>query len=86
MSANHPVRNLARCLAHFRIISRQLPGSRNRNAAECPHGNLQDNSQYGAQRPRRNPRNKRCNIPQNISQDDSSESRHHAFNHPVLKL
>jgi hypothetical protein len=52
MAANHPTRNPARCLAHFRPFAGQLPGRGKCNAAECPRGKLQDNSQVGAQRSR----------------------------------
>jgi hypothetical protein len=49
MAANHPARHPARCLAHFRTFAGQLPGCGKCNAAECPGGNLQDNSQVGEQ-------------------------------------
>jgi hypothetical protein len=52
MASNHPTRNPARCLAHFRTFAEQLPGSGKRNAARCPRGNLQDNSQVCEQRSR----------------------------------
>jgi len=40
----------------------------------------------GTQCPRRSPRNSRCNIPRNVSQDDSSEFRHHDFKPDSRKL
>ncbi len=40
----------------------------------------------GTQCPRRSPRNSRCNIPRNVSQDDSSEFRHHDFKPDSQKL
>jgi hypothetical protein len=52
MSANHLARHLARYLAVFRTISRQWSASGKCNAAKFPRGNLQDNSQYAAQRSR----------------------------------
>jgi hypothetical protein len=52
MAANRPTRNPARCLAHYRTFTGKLPGSGKCNATECPRGNLQDNSQVGAQRSR----------------------------------
>jgi len=53
MAANHPARHPTRCLAHFHTFVGQLPDSGKCNAAVCPPGNLQDNSQVGAQ-PARN--------------------------------
>jgi hypothetical protein len=52
MASNHPTRNPARCLAHFRTFAGQLPGSGKCNAADCPQVNSEDNSQVGAQRSR----------------------------------
>ena len=40
----------------------------------------------GTQGPRRSPRNGRCNIPRNVSQDDCSEFRHHDFKPDSQKL
>jgi hypothetical protein len=40
----------------------------------------------GTQCPRRSPRNSRCNIPRNVSQDDCSEFRHHDFKPDSQKL
>jgi hypothetical protein len=49
MAANHPARHPARSLAQSHSFAGQLPGSGKRNANRCPRGNLQDNSQVGAQ-------------------------------------
>jgi hypothetical protein len=49
MAANHPARQPARCLAQTRTFAGQLPGCGKCNTAECPRGNLQDNSQVGEQ-------------------------------------
>lgn len=84
MAANHLTRILARCLVYFCPISRQLPGAGNRNAAAFPGEQLARKlairratvSQYL----RRSPRNRKCNIPRKISQDDSSKFWHHLLN------
>jgi hypothetical protein len=52
MAANHLARHPARWIAHFRPFAGQLPGCGKCNAAECPRGNLQDNSQVGELRSR----------------------------------
>jgi hypothetical protein len=52
MTTNRPTRNPARCLAHYRTFAGQLPGCGKCNTAECPRGNLQDNSQVGELRSR----------------------------------
>ncbi len=81
----------------FRVTSAQRPGNGRTVAAATPPNVRQDNSQDGspcAGHRRAMSAPKTCEItrnlaakkPRNISQDDSSESRRHVFNHPVLKL
>ena len=72
-------RNVSR---RVRSTSRQWPDSGNGNAAEHPSGRLA--RQFALRRIWT--RNVRTENLRNISQDDSSESRRHVFNHPVLKL
>jgi len=67
---------------HVRATSRQWPDSGSSNAAERPSRRL---ARQLALR-RIWTRNVRTENLRNISQDDSSESRRHVFNHPVLKL
>jgi hypothetical protein len=83
-------RNVSR---RVRSTSRQWPDSGNGNAAERPSRRLA--RQLALRRTgTRNVRLETCETtrnlaaqqPRNISQDDSSESRRHVFNHPVLKL
>ena len=80
-----------------RVISAQLPGNGRTVATAMPPNVRQDNSQdnlpcAGLGRAMSAPeaceatRNLAAKQPRNISQDDSSESRLHVFNHPVLKL
>ena len=80
-----------------RVMSAQLPGNGRTVAAAMPPDGRQDNSQDGspcaglgramsAPEACETPRNLAAKQPRNISQDDSSESRRHVFNHPVLKL
>lgn len=72
-----------------RVISTQCPG----NAAERPSRRLARQlalRRTGTCNVRletcETTRNLAAQQPRNISQDDLSESRHHVFNHPVLKL
>ena len=80
-----------------RIMSAQRPGNGRTVAAAMPPNVRQDNSQDGspcaglgraisAPEACETTRNLAAQQPRNISQDDSSESRRHVFNHPVLKL
>jgi len=80
-----------------RVMSAQLPGNGRTVAAAMPPNVRQDNSQDGspcaglgraisAPEACETTRNLAAQQPRNISQDDSSESRRHVFNHPVLKL
>ena len=80
-----------------RAMSAQLPGNGRTVAAAMPPNVCQDNSQDGspcgeirramfAPEACETTRNLAAQQPRNISQDDSSESRRHVFNHPVLKL
>ena len=80
-----------------RVITAQLPGNGRIVAAAMPPNVHQDDSQdnlpcAGLGRAMSAPetcettRNLAAKHPRNISQDDSSESRRHVFNHPVLKL
>ncbi len=80
-----------------RVISAQRPGNGRTVAAAMSPSVRQDDSQdnlpcAGFGRAMSTPetcettRNLAVQQPQNISQDDSSESRRHVFNHPVLKL
>ena len=80
-----------------RVMSAQLPGNGRTVAAAMPPNVCQDNSQDGspcaglgramfAPEACETTRNLAAQQPRNISQDDSSESRRHVFNHPVLKL
>ena len=80
-----------------RVMSAQLPGNGRKVAAAMPPNVCQDNSQDGspcaglgramfAPETCETTRNLAAQQPRNISQDDSSESRRHVFNHPVLKL
>jgi hypothetical protein len=80
-----------------RVISAQRPGNGRTVAAAMPLNVRQDNSQDGspcaglgramsAPETCETTRNLAAQQPRNISQDDSSESRRHVFNHPVLKL
>jgi hypothetical protein len=80
-----------------RVMSAQLPGNGRTVAAAMPPNVRQDNSQDGspcaglgramsAPEACETTRNLAAHQPRNISQDDSSESRRHVFNHPVPKL
>jgi len=80
-----------------RVMSVQRSGNGRTVAAAMPPDGRQDNSQDGspcaglgramsAPEACETPRNLAAKQPRNISQDDSSESRRHVFNHPVLKL
>ena len=80
-----------------RVMSAQLPGNGRTVRAAMPPNVRQDDSQdnltcAGLGRAMSAPeaceatRNLAAQQPRNISQDDSSESRRHVFNHPVLKL
>ena len=80
-----------------RGMSAQHPGNGRTVAATMPPNIRQDNSQDGspcaglgraisAPEACETTRNLAAQHPRNISQDDSSESRRHVFNHPVLKL
>ena len=80
-----------------RVMSAQLPGNGRTVAAAMPPNVRQDNSQDGspcAGLGRAMSAPEACETThslaaqqsRNISQDDSSESRLHVFNHPVLKL
>ena len=80
-----------------RVMSAQRPGNGRTVAAAMPPNVRQDNSQDGSPcaglgramsttETCETTRNLAVQQPQNISQDDSSESRRHVFNHPVLKL
>ncbi len=80
-----------------RVMSAQLPGNGRTVAAAMPPNVRQDNLQDGspcvglgramsAPEARETTRNLAAQQPRNISQDDSSESRRHVFNQPVLKL
>ena len=79
------------------LMSAQLPGNGRTVAAAMPPNVRQANRQDGspcaghgramsAPKTCETTRNLAANQPRNISQDDSSESRRHVFNHPVLKL
>ena len=80
-----------------RVMSAQRPGNGRTVAAAMPPDGCRDDSQdnlpcAGFERAMSAPeacettRNLAVKQPRNISQDDSSESRRHVFNHPVLKL
>jgi hypothetical protein len=76
-----------------RVISAQRPGNGRTVAAAMPPNVRQDDSPcagfgraMSAPETCETTRNLAVQQPQNISQDDSSESRRHVFNHPVLKL
>ncbi len=80
-----------------RVMSAQRPGNGRTVATAMPPNVRQDDSQdnlpcAGLGRAMSAPetcettRNLAAQQPRNISQDDSSESRRHVFNHPVLKL
>jgi hypothetical protein len=80
-----------------RVMSAQRPGNGRTVAAAMPPNVRQDNSQDGspcaglgramsAPEACETTRNLAAHQPRNISQDDSSESRRHVFNHPVPKL
>ena len=80
-----------------RVMSAQLPGNGRTVAAAMPLNVRQDGSQdnlpcaglgcaMSAPETCETTRNTSAQQPRNISQDDSSESRRHVFNHPVLKL
>jgi hypothetical protein len=80
-----------------RVISAQLPGNGRAVATAMPPSVREDDSQdnlpcAGLGRAMSAPeacettRNSTAQQLRNISQDDSSESRRHVFNHPVLKL
>jgi hypothetical protein len=80
-----------------RVMSAQRPGNGRTVAAAMPPNVRQDNSQDGspcaglgramsAPEACETTRNLAAQQPRNISQDDSSESRRHVFNHPVPKL
>ena len=80
-----------------RVMSAQLPGNGRTVAAAMPPDGRRDNSQdnlpcVGFERAMSAPeacettRNLAVKQPRNISQDDSSKTRRHVFNHPVQKL
>jgi hypothetical protein len=80
-----------------RVISAQWPGNGRTVATAMPLNARQDDSQdnlpcaeleraMSAPETCETTRNLAAQQPRNISQDDSSESRRHVFNHPVLKL
>ncbi len=80
-----------------RVVSAQLPGNGRTVAAAMPPDGRRDNSQdnlpcAGFERAMSAPeacettRNLAVKQPRNISQEDSSETRRHVFNHPVQKL
>jgi hypothetical protein len=80
-----------------RAISAQRPGNSRTVATATPLNVRQDDSQdnlhcagHGRAMSAPEACETTCNLaaqhPRNISQDDSSESRRHIFNHPVLKL
>ena len=79
------------------VISAQLPGNGRTVAAAMPPDGCRDDSQdnlpcAGFERAMSAPeacettRNLAVKQPRNISQEDSSETRRHVFNHPVQKL
>ena len=78
-------------------VSAQRPGNGRTVATAMPPNIRQDDSQdnlpcaefgraMSAPKTYETTRNLAAQQPRNISQDDSSESRRHVFNHPVLKL
>jgi hypothetical protein len=80
-----------------RVMSAQRPGNGRTVAAAMPPNVRQDNSQDGspcaglgramsAPEVCETTHSLAAQQPRNISQDDSSKSRLHVFNHPVLKL
>ena len=80
-----------------RVVSAQLPGNGRTVAAAMPPDGRRDNSQdnlpcagfgraMSAPEACETTRNLDVKQPRNISQDNSSESRRHVFNHPVQKL
>jgi hypothetical protein len=80
-----------------RVISAQCPGNGRTVATAMPLNARRDDSQdnlpcaeleraMSAPETCETTRNLAAQQPRNISQDDSSESRRHVFNHPVLKL
>ena len=75
----------------FRVMSAQLPGNGRKVAAAMPPNVRQDSSQDGSPcaglgRAMSASEARETETGGNISQDDSSESRRHVLNHPVLKL
>jgi hypothetical protein len=80
-----------------RVISAQCPGNGRTVATAMPLNARRDDSQdnlpcagfgraMSAPETCETTRSLAAQQPRNISQDDSSESRRHVFNHPVLKL
>jgi hypothetical protein len=80
-----------------RVISAQCPGNGRTVATAMPLNARRDDSQdnlpcaeleraMSAPETCETTSNLAAQQPRNISQDDSSESRRHVFNHPVLKL
>ena len=90
MGAKHPARNPAKCLTSCPLNVPAMAGQWQR---QCRRDDWQDNlscAGLGLRNVRletcETARNLAAQQPRNISQDDSSESRRHVFNHPVLKL
>ena len=78
MSRSHAAHLPGNC----RAVANAMPP--NVRAATCK--TTRKLARNGMQCPRHSPRNSRCNIPRNISQDDLPEFRRHDFNHDSQKL
>jgi hypothetical protein len=68
-----------------RVIAAQLPGNAGRWQQQCRRASVKTTRKTVRLAPDLAV-NVRAGSLRNISQDDSSESRRHVFNHPVLKL
>jgi len=78
MDAKHPARNPAKCLAS---CPRNFPAMAGQWRQNCRRTSVKTTCKTARLAP-----DLAAQQPRNISQDDSSESRRHVFNHPVLKL
>jgi hypothetical protein len=78
MGAKHSARNPAKYLAS---CPRNFPAMTGQRQQQCRRTSVKTTRKTARLAP-----DLAAQQPQNISQDDSSESRRHVFNHPALKL
>ena len=79
--------NISRSIPHIdRAIARQWQTQCHQMSARQLARQLASWRATVTQCPHRSPRNERCNISRNVSQDNCPELRHHDFNHDSQKL